>query len=218
VTGGGNYGIGSIATVRATPDIGWRFVRWTENGVVVSTQAIYNFTVSTARVLTAEFARATYVINTTVNPVNGGTVDGDGTYLAYLTATLTANPAAGYRFVNWKENNVIVATTPTYVFVVDSSRTLVAHFTVSNAVQSLGDNNNISVFPNPTNGRFTLSLQRNTGPLSIKVQNVLGQTVLTTTMPAGTTEQRFDLTETGLYLITLTNAEGQKATVKVTVR
>ena len=217
VTGGGNFTLGQVATAKATPNVGWRFVRWLDNGVTVSTQTEYSFTVTTARLLTAEFQRATYTVTSTANPTNGGTVDGDGTYLAGLNAYLTATAATGFRFVNWRDNNVIVATTPIYTFAIDSNRTLVAHFTATNGTQTLGDNNKVDVFPNPTSGHFTIRLQRNLGPLSINVKNVLGQSILTTTMPAGTTEQSLDLTETGLYWLTLENLQGQKATIKVVV-
>ena len=55
VSGGGVYGDGTSAVVTATADEGYVFVNWTENGAVVSSDASYTFTVSSDRVLTANF-------------------------------------------------------------------------------------------------------------------------------------------------------------------
>ena len=41
VSGGGTFAAGSTPTVTATPNIGYRFVNWTEGGTQVSTSAGY---------------------------------------------------------------------------------------------------------------------------------------------------------------------------------
>ena len=56
VTGTGNYAEGSICNLIATANEGYTFTNWTENGVVVSTDATYSFTVEIDRVLVANFA------------------------------------------------------------------------------------------------------------------------------------------------------------------
>ena len=55
VTGAGSYEIGSNCTVIATPNNGYGFAYWTENGNVVSDDAIYSFIVTGERLLTAHF-------------------------------------------------------------------------------------------------------------------------------------------------------------------
>lgn len=57
VTGSGNYGYGDMVIVTAVPNEGWKFVNWTENGQVVSTDAIYSFENTGARQLVANFTR-----------------------------------------------------------------------------------------------------------------------------------------------------------------
>lgn len=57
VSGGGEFKKGSAVTVTATPNSGYRFVHWTENGAEVSTAAAYTFSAAGNRVLTAEFAQ-----------------------------------------------------------------------------------------------------------------------------------------------------------------
>ena len=56
VTGGGPYRSGHLATVVATAAPGYHFVKWTQNGAVVSVNATYSFTATTSRTLKANFA------------------------------------------------------------------------------------------------------------------------------------------------------------------
>ncbi len=55
VSGTPPYAHGSTVTVTATPDRGYVFVNWTENGTVVSTDKEYSFTVNGDRELVAHF-------------------------------------------------------------------------------------------------------------------------------------------------------------------
>ncbi len=55
ITGGGTYQMGQSCTVTATANAGYTFTNWTENGEVVSTDAIYSFTVEFDRTLVANF-------------------------------------------------------------------------------------------------------------------------------------------------------------------
>ena len=55
VTGGGTYAHGSICTLTAVSNEDYAFSNWTENGMVVSTDTVYSFTVSSNRILVANF-------------------------------------------------------------------------------------------------------------------------------------------------------------------
>jgi hypothetical protein len=55
VTGGGTFAGGTSDMVTATPNSGYTFVHWTENGRVVSTSESYTFTVSANVTLVAVF-------------------------------------------------------------------------------------------------------------------------------------------------------------------
>lgn len=57
-----------------------------------------------------------------------GTVKGAGTYQEGATATLTATPNTGYKFVNWTKGGVEVSTEATYSFPVTENVELVANF------------------------------------------------------------------------------------------
>lgn len=56
-SGGGIFSSGSSATVKATPNDGFVFLNWTENGTVVSTNSTYTFSVSKSTELTANFKK-----------------------------------------------------------------------------------------------------------------------------------------------------------------
>jgi hypothetical protein len=58
VSGGGTYESGSTRTVRATPNSGFAFVNWMENGAAASTSPNYTFTLTSARTLIAHFTHA----------------------------------------------------------------------------------------------------------------------------------------------------------------
>ena len=58
VTGGGEYQFGQTCTVTATPNAGYTFTGWTENGNVVSSELSFSFTATCARTLVANFIQA----------------------------------------------------------------------------------------------------------------------------------------------------------------
>lgn len=130
ITGAGSYASGSTCTLRATPNSGYTFVNWLENGTSVSTNATYSFTVTGNRNLTAVFdvAPTNYTITATANPSNGGSVDGGGTYASGSTCTLRATANSGYTFVNWTKNGTQVSTNSTYSFTVTGNGSYVANF------------------------------------------------------------------------------------------
>ena len=131
VTGGGTYNQGQSCTVTATPNAGYTFTNWTENGNVVSTNRNYTFTVTGNRTLVANFQAQPQNFNITVsaNPSNGGSVAGGGTYQQGQSCTVTATANTGYAFANWTENGNVVSTQANYTFTVNGNRTLVANFT-----------------------------------------------------------------------------------------
>ena len=144
VTGGGSFNQGQSCTVTATPNTGFVFVKWTENGNKVSDNPNYTFTVSGNRTLVAQFQMVTYTVSTSSNPSNGGVTSGGGTYQQGQQCTVTATANAGYSFTNWTENGNVISSDASYTFTVNSNRSLVANF----ALQTY----TISVSANPSNG------------------------------------------------------------------
>ena len=234
VSEGGIFAYGTTCTLTATPNAGYYFLNWTEDGEVVSYDADYSFTVNGDRNLVANFvegestctivfdlhdsyhngwsgnylvvhysdgsseqftlengssvsysrevatgstialswiegtnmnqcsfdikfdndvpiyhgsslnanfqhelyvncavATAPHTITVVVDPVEGGTVEGAGTYDGGTVITLTATPNAGYSFIHWKkENGATVSSNANYSFTVTSDRNLVAFFSL----------------------------------------------------------------------------------------
>ena len=125
--------VDSICTITATANQGYNFVNWTENGNQVTTETSYSFVVTEndiERTFVANFmfAGVNYTVNATANPVEGGMVEGAGTYAEGETCTLTATPAEGYYFMNWTQGGTVVSSTATYSFVVETDVDLVANF------------------------------------------------------------------------------------------
>ena len=140
VNGGGTYQQGQSCTVTATPASGYTFVRWTENGTQVSTNASYTFTVTNNRTLVAQFQEETYNIRVSANPPLGGTVTGGGTYHQGDNCTVTATANNGYIFINWTENGNVVSNNANYSFTVTGGRVLVANFQVQTFTINLSAN------------------------------------------------------------------------------
>lgn len=128
VTNTGLYPDGSAAPLTATPNPGYAFVNWTDNGTVVSTSPNYTFTVTADRSLVANFAAGS-LITTASSPPTGGTTDGGGQFLNGSSRTVEAVAAPNYSFVNWTQNGVQVSTSAFYTFTVNGDRDLVANFT-----------------------------------------------------------------------------------------
>ena len=128
VTGAGSYNHFATCTMVATPATGYHFVNWTVGGVEVSTSETYSFEVTGAVALVANFAINSYEITVTLNPTEGGTVTGAGTYNHFETCTLTATPDQVYLFTNWTLNGEVVSTEPTISFTVTGPADYVANF------------------------------------------------------------------------------------------
>lgn len=128
VGGGGSYVAGSTATVTASPGDIYTFLNWTEDGNIVSTDPDYSFTVSADRELIANFEVIMHTVVADVIPIDGGLVEGAGSYVHGTEATLTATPSPDYIFVNWTSGGAVLSTEPELVLVVLSDTSVVANF------------------------------------------------------------------------------------------
>ncbi|MCL0036192.1 Ig-like domain-containing protein [Dehalococcoidia bacterium] len=82
--------------------------------------------------LTAPAPVTRYALTVTVSPAGSGTVslspepDPDGRYTARTEVTLTATPAAGWRFDRWSGD--VIGTEPTITLTMDAHKNVTAHF------------------------------------------------------------------------------------------
>lgn len=131
ITGAGSIEENATCTLIAEPAAHYSFVNWTENGVQVSTNSTYDFTVTEDRTLVAHFQEnPKYTITATANPNAGGTVSGGGLIYEGDDCTLTAEPNIGYTFNNWTlgVGGSQVSTSLSYTFTVSGNATYVANF------------------------------------------------------------------------------------------
>ena len=158
VSGMGEYEYNTTCTMTATPNEGFTFMYWTENGNQVSTSASYSFTVTTDRELVAHFMIKP-VITVAINPAEGGTVSGMGEFDYNTTCTLMATPNPGYLFLNWSRNGSVVSSNATYSFTVTEDVNLEAVFSPINGL-SIGEGEAaIYYLPSYSLYNYTLSQQ-----------------------------------------------------------
>lgn len=139
VKGGGVHLEGTIAEFDAIANPGYHFVCWKEDGVERSTlphmqMAITDATPDVVK-LTAEFEKdvtittAVDVEGTAADDVTGCNTAPDRQIVRHgEQATVVATPGEGYEFVGWFEGAVEISKTPTYSFVAETDRHLVAKF------------------------------------------------------------------------------------------
>ncbi|MCB9260308.1 MAG: T9SS type A sorting domain-containing protein [Ignavibacteriales bacterium] len=140
ITGDGIYQHGTNVTLEAIPSEHYQFVNWTENNLEVTTDSLMTFLANGNRNLIANFKLKSYSVSSSVNPINGGNINGDGDYLFGSTVNLEANPTLGYSFLNWTENNLEVSTDTIYSFTINQNRELVANFSLDNFLISTNSN------------------------------------------------------------------------------
>ena len=143
VSGGGVYKHGETVDLTAEADDSNRFKNWTEDGIVVSTDANYSFAASTSRDLVANFVEKTYEL--TVNISGQGSVEkqpDEARYLPEEVVNLTATPETGWRFLNWRGS--LTGNTNPASITMNNDKTVTANFAINQYV--------IVVSPNPQNG------------------------------------------------------------------
>ena len=128
VSGGGTFNYNQSCTLTATPAANYTFVNWTKNGLPVSTNATYTFTVTGSATYVAHFQLDSFTISVSANPTEGGMLTGNGTYNYGENCTVVATANEGYDFINWTENDNVVSTDANYSFTVTNNRVLVANF------------------------------------------------------------------------------------------
>ena len=212
VTGDGTYDYGTSCTVTATPNQRSIFENWTENGIVVSTEASYTFNVTANRDLVANFGMPMIEITATVDPAEAANISGAGTYEYGSTVTLILTRNEDWAFRNWTEDGIEVSTDMAYTFIATENRNLVAHFEYT---EGIGESSIAAkVYPNPTQGEITLEGE---GINHVRIVNAFGQTVYNAKVEGE--QVRIDLSQMGkgIYMMHI-EAEGGQAVRKIVVK
>lgn len=178
--GGGIFETGTEHSVIATPNPHYDFKNWTENNMSVSTSAEYTFIVDRNRTLVANFSIKKYSIVATVQPAEGGNIEGAEEYDYGHTCTLIATANAGFIFEKWTENGIEIPNSqPNYEFTVSESRTLVAHFKAMSSVPEGAINGLYSINPTSqvyfSSGNLQYKASTNTWQFAINQWDRIGK-------------------------------------------
>lgn len=74
---------------------------------------------------------------------------------------------------------------------------------------------NVSLYPNPSNGNITIDLNQSFSKINIKVNNIVGQTILERNFE-NTDKINFEINEnSGIYFVEIHNETGLTTTIKV---
>ena len=129
-SGAGTFNQESLVTLTATPNDGYLFLNWTENGTIVSTNTTYEYTVDGNRTLVANYTMTpdnTFTLNASGN---NGTVVKNPELIFYdngAMVELTAIPNIGYTFSFWS-GDANGLTNPITV-TMDGNKNIIAVFT-----------------------------------------------------------------------------------------
>ena len=206
ISGGGTYPNGQSCTVTATSYSGYTFTNWTENGSIISTNPSYSFTVSGNRSLVANFTAnpVYYTIILNTNPVNAGLAFGGGQYQSGENCIASETSSPNYTFLYWTEGSIIYSNTTTYVFTVNSNRTLTANYALNTSIQNEENETvKIQVFPNPNDGVFSINIC--SGECYLYIHDIVGRLIYHDYFEQTDNPINIDLSnyKKGIYLLTL---------------
>jgi surface protein len=162
-----DYESGTIVELTANPAEGWKFVKW--QGDITSTENPTKVTVDKPKSVTAVFEKKSYSL--TVNTEGEGSVDesilqttSTTDYESGTIVELTANPAEGWKFVEW-QGDINSTDNPTQI-TVDEAKEVTAVFekkTFTISIETSGEGS-VSKSPNQTNYEFGTTVELTAKP------------------------------------------------------
>jgi serine protease len=166
----------------------------------------------------------TFTINVTPSPTVNATAS-SSLICAGTSSSLTATGATSY---TWSPattlsaaNGSVVAASPTitttYTVIglsgtCSNTKTITLTVSTCTGIENLNPLNSISVFPNPSNGLFTISNSMNSKKLELVVTNAIGQLIISETA-LDAAQLQIDLTKMskGFYYLKVSTDEGAKS-------
>lgn len=120
----------------ATANEGFEFVNWSLNGVAISTNPVYETTITSNQDLVANFKKRQYKVDATAG--SGGTVAGTGVYDYGAEVNIVATPKADFILKGWIVNGTAVAADGnTLTVTADKALTIQAEFVQDVFTQAL---------------------------------------------------------------------------------
>lgn len=112
---------GTSYRIKAYPNDGYEFDRWSDGGALEHT-----ISVSSGMVLTAYFTKiqvTKYTLSLSASPSYAGTTSGGGTYNSGTSVKVNATPNSGYKFVRWSDGG-----SQKHYITINSNKSLTAYF------------------------------------------------------------------------------------------
>lgn len=128
ISGAGRFVAHSSMSLTASPNTGYGFVNWTENGEEVGTEPTLQFELLGNRSLVANFEMIMHHVDVGVNLEVAGSATGSGDFQEGSTVTVSATPNTGFVFDRWSENGATVSNSASYAFAIWGDRDLTAEF------------------------------------------------------------------------------------------
>ncbi|MCQ2958755.1 MAG: InlB B-repeat-containing protein [Bacteroidales bacterium] len=129
LTGAGKYYVAGNKNVTISANVlsdEYTFSYWSENESVFSLEPSYSFEIDKSHTLSVIVVKQCVLV---VSAEEGGTVSTEGGMYVYGDGVnVVATPDEGYKFLNWTVDDEEVSTNPSYSFVMDGNKNLVAHF------------------------------------------------------------------------------------------
>jgi hypothetical protein len=209
ITGAGPVVAGGTATLNASPNTGYIFENWTENGNVIGTAPVLILTNVTANHnIEGNFTQSTstFTVSAVSNPSGAGVITGTGNVPAGGSVTLTASQNWGYVFVNWTENSIVLGTATSLTLDnVQANHSIVANFRdVGVGVDDMTISD-ITMYPTPAEGVVHVK-----APFMIKeirVFDMTGRMVWSQEIGGNAATLDFSGWNKGLYLVSVATGD-----------
>jgi len=126
--GDGSYSPGTVVSLTATPDPGYRVKRWTGTDNDGSLDPANSVTVSADRKVTVEFEKITFQLSAQVVGGNGTVNPTSGAYEAGTKVTLSATPASRNRVKKWTGTDDDTSTSPANTVTITTDTNVTVEF------------------------------------------------------------------------------------------
>ena len=194
VTGGGSYSAGTVITLNAEANDGYRFVQWSDG----NTDNPREITVMENAVYVAYFtenppAPAYTITAVSANPEHGS-VTGGGTYPEGAVISIEAIANEGYEFISWNDN---IIDNPREITVTGDAMYIATFVPVTDIAENAVPE--ISVYPNPVED--ILNITSSVEITEIEIVNVMGQIVLRKDVNSDSTVCNVAGLPSGVYMV-----------------
>jgi hypothetical protein len=204
VSGAGIYDEGTMVTVTATPNDGYRFVQWSDDVTAATRLVKMDYDIS----LTAYFEPIpTYTVTLHRVLSDGGNlpdecvVSGEGTYLDGDSVTVSAASYGNYiTLLYWLSNDgEVVSQDNPYTFVIHSDVELTAYYERGGGIGDV-EGSVFSLYPNPASTTVTVETDR---PATMTLMDVSGRQCGEWRLEGGTNTLDISTLPKGVYFVRL---------------